>query len=106
MERKIGKLSKFIYSMGYLFILQFRLKSYGDLPMNYILVLQTLVASIKAVEQLMPDSPGKDKFDAAITLVESVAGSVQSVLPALHAIATLVVNALRVAGVFAKKAAA
>ena len=71
--------------------------------MNYILIVQTLVASIKAVEQLMPDSPGKDKFDAAIALVESVAGSVQSVLPALQAIATLVVNALRVTGVFAKK---
>lgn len=76
-----------------------------DNIMNYLLAIQTLVASIKAVEQLMPDSPGKDKFDAAVALVESVVGSVQPLLPALQAIATLIVNGLHATGVFAPRKA-
>lgn len=70
--------------------------------MNYILLLQTLTGAIKAVEALMPASAGKDKFDAAITLVESVLGPVTSIAPQLEAIATLVVNGLHAVGAFTK----
>ena len=68
--------------------------------MNYILVIKTLTASIKAVESLMPESSGKDKFDAAIAMVEAVTGSVQGALTALHAVATIIVTGLRATGVF------
>ena len=71
--------------------------------MNYPLLLTTLISSIKAVETLMPSSQGKDKFDAAIVLVEAALGSVQSILPSLQPIATLLVNAFRASGAFAPK---
>lgn len=74
--------------------------------MNYLLLIQTLIASIHAVEDLMPDSTGKEKFDAAIKLVEAVVGEVQPMIPALTAVATLVVNGLRATGKFKKPAAA
>lgn len=70
--------------------------------MNYLLLLQTLTGAIKAVEALMPASAGKDKFDAAIMLVESVVGSVAPMLPQLQAIAALVVTGLHAVGAFTK----
>lgn len=73
--------------------------------MNYLLLIQTLISSIKTVEQLMPDSTGKEKFDAAIAIVEGVIGTVTPLIPALLALATTVVNGLRAAGVFKVKAA-
>ena len=74
--------------------------------MNYILVLQTMVSAIKAVEALMPDSPGKDNFDAALVMVTAIVGDVTPLIPALKMVATLVVNGLRSVGIFGKKAAA
>lgn len=73
--------------------------------MNYLLTLQTLIAAIKAVEQLMPGRKGKEKFDAALALVEAVVGDVTPIIPALQSIATLVVTGLRATGIFAQKAA-
>ena len=73
--------------------------------MNYLLTIKTLISAIKAIESLMPDSKGKEKFDAALSLVESIVGDVTPMIPALQAIATLVVSGLRATGVFAKKAA-
>jgi hypothetical protein len=68
--------------------------------MNYLLLITTLISAIKDIEALMPASAGKDKFDAAIALVQGVVGDVGPTLPALASIATNVVNALRKAGVF------
>ncbi len=73
--------------------------------MNYILTIKTLIEAIKAVEELMPESAGKEKFSAAIELVEAVVGSVQGSLPALQRIATLIVTAFRATGAFTKKTA-
>jgi len=72
--------------------------------MNYLILIRTLIVAIKTVESLMPDSPGKEKFDAAIAIVEGVVGSVTDKLPVLQSLATDVVNALRLAGVFKAKA--
>lgn len=71
--------------------------------MNYLLIINTLIASIKAVEQLMPDSKGKEKFDAVIVMIESVVGSVSPLLPALEMIATTLVHGFRASGLFTKK---
>ena len=72
--------------------------------MNYILTIKTLISAIKAVEALMPASKGKEKFDAALALVEAVVGDVTPIIPALQAIAALVVTGLRATGIFAQKA--
>jgi hypothetical protein len=71
--------------------------------MNYMLLIQTMISSIHAVEQLMPESTGKQKFDAAVTMVEAVIGDVQPMIPALTMVATTIVNGLRAAGVFNAK---
>ena len=73
--------------------------------MNYKLLIATLIAAIKSVEALMPDSPGKEKFDAAIAMVEGVVGELTELLPALQLVATTVVSGLRAAGVFAPRKA-
>ncbi len=73
--------------------------------MNYILLIKTLIAAIKDVETLMPASAGKDKFDTAIAIVESIVGDVSPMLDTLKQIATNVVNALRIAGLFKTTAA-
>ena len=74
--------------------------------MNYLLLLKTLVAAVKEIESLMPQSAGKDKFDAAIALVEGVVGDVQALLPQLTPIVSLVVAGLNAAGIFKKSAPA
>jgi hypothetical protein len=71
--------------------------------MNYLLLIQTMISSIHAVEQLMPESTGKQKFDVAVTMVEAIVGDVQPMIPALMTVATTVVNGLRSAGVFKTK---
>lgn len=71
--------------------------------MNYMLLLSTLIAAVKAVEQLMPDSPGKEKFDAAVAMTEAVVGSVSPMIPALLTVATTLVTGFRASGLFTKK---
>jgi hypothetical protein len=74
--------------------------------MNYLLLIKTFIAAVKSVEALMPESKGKEKFDAAIAMVEDVIGNVQPLIPALLLVATTVVNGLRSVGVFKAKAKA
>ncbi len=71
--------------------------------MNYALLITTAINAVKTVEQLMPDSTGKEKADAAIALVEGILGEVQAILPGLLSLFTTVVNGLRAAGVFKVK---
>ena len=73
--------------------------------MNYLILIQTMIAAIHTVEALMPDSPGKDKFNAALAIVEGIIGDVKAQQPALEKLATTVVNALRLLGVFKVKTA-
>lgn len=74
--------------------------------MQYLILIKTFIAAIKTVEQLMPDSKGKEKFDAALAIVSEIVSVADAQIPALQAVATLVVNGLRAAGVFKAKAAA
>lgn len=71
--------------------------------MKTIELIKAFLAAIRVVEQLMPQSPGKEKFDAAVAIVEDALGSVQDKIPALQSLATLAVNALRATGVFKAK---
>jgi hypothetical protein len=71
--------------------------------MNYILLVRTFLEACKAMEQLMPESKGKEKFDAAITMIEQIFGSVETMLPALSMLATLAVSTYRTLGVFRAK---
>ena len=68
--------------------------------MQYILMIKTFISAIKTIEELMPASPGKEKFDIAMRLVEEVVGNVDSYAPTLLKIATMLVGAYRDAGTF------
>ena len=68
--------------------------------MPYLTILKTLLAAIKTVEALMPDSPGKDKFDACLTIVSAVAGDVSGILPQITTIVGDVVAGLHAVGLF------
>jgi hypothetical protein len=70
----------------------------------YLTILKTLLATIKTVEALMPDSPGKDKFDACISIVSAVAGDVTGILPQLTTIVGDVVDGLHAVGLFTHSA--
>ena len=76
-----------------------------ELQMSYLVLLSTLISSIKQVELLMPASTGKDKFDATIIIVEGVVGEVQSILPAIAPIVENLVAAFNKTGLFVKKPA-
>lgn len=70
--------------------------------MNYILLLKTLIEAIKAIEALMGKEPGATKLDAAIAITESVVGTVTPILPAVHAVAAIVVSGLNASNIFTK----
>ena len=67
--------------------------------MQYILMIKTFIAAIKTVQELMPESAGKDKFAVVMHLVEEVVGKVDSYAPTLFKLATLLVDGYRSAGV-------
>lgn len=71
--------------------------------MNYILIVKTAIAAVKSVEELMPDSTGKEKADAALAFIESVLGDITNITPALLTMFTTLVNLLRAIGVFKTK---
>lgn len=71
--------------------------------MNYFLLIKTFLSAVKTVEQLMPASKGKEKFDAAMAIVEDVIGNVESYAPVLKVLATLAVTTFRATGIFASK---
>jgi len=71
--------------------------------MDYILLVSTLINSIKTIESLMPKSPGTDKFNAVIAMIEAIFGSVAPMLPQLQALATVLVTGFNAVGIFVKK---
>ena len=62
--------------------------------MNYLQLIKTAISAVKAVEELMPDSPGKDKAAAAIELIQGVIGDVTAQIPALLNLFTVVMRCL------------
>lgn len=71
--------------------------------MNYKLLIATFIALMHHVEELMPDSPGKEKFDAVITMLEAVTGDLSAVTPTLLRTATTLVKAWKALGIFKSK---
>lgn len=72
--------------------------------MNYLILIQTLISSVQAVESLMPASAGADKFKAVVTMAEAVVGSVQVELPAIQGIVKVLVDGFNLSGLFKRKA--
>lgn len=70
--------------------------------MQYILIIQSLLALIKAIEQFMPDSTGKEKLEAVLTALNGLYGEVPNVVPIINTF----VATLHASGIFAKKPAA
>ena len=72
--------------------------------MNYLQLIPMLIEIIKAIELAMPQSPGKDKFEAVILAVEGVVGSVQTALPQITPVINALVKSFAIVGLFTKKA--
>jgi len=71
--------------------------------MNYVLLIQTIINAVKSIEELMPESKGKEKLDAAVALVEGVFGSLAGNYAAISKVIATVVSALNAIGIFKKK---
>src|SRR5450830_472286 len=67
---------------------------------DYKLLVGTSMNLIKNVEELMPASPGEQKFNAVVSGLSVLVGDVSSFIPQLKVFATSAVNALRAADVF------
>lgn len=78
---------------------------YKGTTMNFILLISTIISSIKSVELLMPSSAGADKLNAVIIMIEGVMGSVAPLLPAITSIIATLVAGFNAVGIFSKKAA-
>ena len=70
--------------------------------MNMILLMSTLISTIKTIETLMPNSPGKDKREAVVALIEGIFGSVSSGMPQIIDLIKHIVDAFNALGIFKK----
>ena len=72
--------------------------------MNYLIMISTLISAIKTIEALMPNSPGKDKRDAVIAMIDGIFGSVSAALPQITDLIKNIVDAFNAIGIFKKSA--
>ena len=73
--------------------------------MNNILTLIPVIFNVvKMIEQLMPASAGKEKFDAAIATLTQIYGDISGNMPAITSVVNGAVSLLNLAGIFTKKA--
>lgn len=72
--------------------------------MQYIILIQTIIAAVKAIETLLPNSTGKEKLQAVLATVDGIMGDLTTSLPAIEAFITVVVAGLNASGAFKKKA--
>lgn len=70
--------------------------------MQYVMIIQSLLSLIKAIEQFMPESSGKDKLAAVLAALEGLYGQVPNVVPVINTF----VATLHASGIFTKKPAA
>ena len=61
-----------------------------------------ILAIIKAVEEVMPPSSGKEKLEFAIGCIEKIIGDIVAIKPLVESIITLAVKMFNQAGVFKK----
>jgi len=67
--------------------------------MQYVLIIQSLLSLIKAIEAFMPNSSGKEKLDAVLAALEGLYGQVPNVIPVINTF----VATLHATGIFSKK---
>lgn len=72
--------------------------------MNYLTLISTLISAVKTIEALMPNSPGKEKREAVIAMIEGIFGSVSAALPQITELIKHIVDAFNALGVFKKSA--
>lgn len=73
--------------------------------MNYLAIIPTIVSFVKAIEDLMPTSTGKEKLEAVVTAIEAVFGALTDNLPKIEGLIGVIVKAFNLLGVFKKKTA-
>ena len=73
--------------------------------MNYLLLLPIIIQAIKAAEELLPESVGKEKFSFVVDTLEMVSGVAVSNVPALEKYVTVIVTLFKFLGIFQSKSA-
>ncbi len=72
---------------------------------NIITLIPTIIATVKAVEAMLPNGSGKEKLDAVIATVEGIYGALGEAMPAVANFIAIVVSGLNALGIFKKKSA-
>ena len=73
--------------------------------MNFLALIPVIFQVVQAVENLFPNSPGKEKFDTALKIIEQIYADVEANLPTVTGIINSAVSLLNMTGVFTKKGA-
>lgn len=71
--------------------------------MNIFALIPVIFEVVKLVEKLLPDSEGKEKFEAAVSVVEQVYGDISEHKDVVATAINGSVAALNAANVFVKK---
>lgn len=67
-----------------------------------VTLITAVIDAVKLIENMMPDSAGKDKLDAVLALVEKLFGPVTDLLPKVAGIVSLTVSTFNTLGIFKK----
>ena len=70
---------------------------------NIVTLIKSVYSAVKAIEAAFPASSGKEKFDAAIAMIEGAAGQAVSAWPGVEQIITAAVGLLNLLNVFKHK---
>lgn len=74
--------------------------------MNLLNLLKAIFEIVKLIEAALPDSPGKEKFAAAMELINDKAGEAVAAMPVVATFVNGCVNVLNILGIFRKKTTA
>ena len=78
----------------------------GNTTMNLLNLLKAVFELVKLVEAALPDSPGREKFDAVMELINDKAGEAVAKIPVVATFISGAVSVLNAFGIFKKKSAA
>lgn len=71
--------------------------------MNYLALIPVVFQVVRAIEQLMPNSQGKEKFEAALKMIEQLYNEITVATPVVTPIINTAVALLNLKGEFKKQ---
>ena len=72
--------------------------------MNYLQLIPQVIALVQSLEIMLPDTPGKQKFEMLIKSIEDITQSKVDDSSLLEKFVTTIVNIAKIFGVFKSKA--